>query len=243
MRVTSKWQKTILFLLATGLPANADPGAWIVTGINREGIPAQWVQLGSYEQLNADSFRVAAKASDEKGRQVVGKVDLNCRNKDYYWRPQGIFAQNSPWKTIPNGTGIQQVGAMFCKNTAAAEMWGFTSDTQNLWNGPVPSGEAGNAGGEWVLATDNDEREVYFNKAVSKANGVLQIAAWTRLKKGERSAGMAGDPISYQWINASCDSNKYSTFYKPDPSLPGSWLPPEQARPGGLVMQVKKIFC
>jgi hypothetical protein len=243
MRAANNFYKTILLLLLSGLPANAEANFWVVTGADRDGIPSQWVQLGSYEPLNADSFRVVAKLTYSGNRQVIGKIDLNCKNKDYYWRPQGIRAQTDAWRTIEAGTGIQQVGAMFCKNTAAAETWGFTSDTENLWKGPAPKSEPESSRGEWVLATDNDEREVYYNNDILKKGDTLQIATWTRLKKGERLAGKAGDPVNYQWIKASCSLSKSSAFYKPDPSLPGTWLPPLPIRPGGIVMQVKRDFC
>lgn len=246
----------ILFLaIGLGLPAAStalaqtpaeDQSAndtWHVIGFNENRIAVQWVQHKSYEVLNENSFRMNAKYANEKGGQTVGRIDVNCKNKDYYFRPNGVFAQQGSWLAIPSGSGIYALAVTYCKRTSARADWGYTPATSYLWDSPPPVGDPANAKGEWIEAVNNDEVEIYYNKSILRQGDIILFANYTRLKKGERSAAQGGDTTVYAWVRGSCKENLASRFYVSDKSVEGVWLPPESGRPGGSLMVVKKLFC
>ena len=216
---------------------------WHVIGFYKDRIAASWVQLKSYESLNENSFRLNAKFTNDRGIQIAGRIDVNCKNKDYYFRPNGIFGQNAPWAAIPDGSGVHGLATNYCRNTSARSAWGYTLETAYLWDAPPPEGDPANAKGDWVEATNNDDSETYYNTSVKMENGVVVYAFYTRAKKGDRSAAQPGDTSKYSWVRNSCTENLGSIFYKYDPSLKGAWAPPAPGRPGGANMITKKIFC
>lgn len=217
--------------------------SWFAVGFNERRIAVTWVQLNSFTFLNESSFRLNAKSANERGAQVVGRLDINCKNKDWYFRPNGVMFQGAPWATIPSGSGLEAVAKYFCKRTSAREEWGYSSSTKILWDQPSPEEQPGNAIGEWVLASDTDEAEVYFNDSVKAKDGFIQAASWSRSKKGERSAAQPSDTQNYYWMNVSCSSNLYSLFWKPDISVKGEWMPPNPGRPGGAATMIRKRYC
>lgn len=99
------------------------------------------------------------------------------------------------------------------------------------------------AAGEWILVYDRDDSEVYYNDAIEDFNGGKRFAMWTRLKKGDRSAANAADTAKYYWVNTSCANNQGSIFFKPEISVKGEWLSPQNGRPGGAGMTVRKKYC
>mgnify|MGYP004330785409 CR=1 FL=1 len=222
-------------------PAEFD--SWFPIGINENRIAVSWVQLKSYKELNENSYRLRAKFTYDNYGQVVGKLDVNCKNKDYYFRPQGVLFQGSPWAAIPKGSGIEAVANYFCKRTSAKSEWGYTEQTSYLWNKPDPMGDPANSLGEWVLHYDRDDAEGYYNTDVKKDGNSVIYATFTRLKKGDRSAANPGDTSKYHWINNSCIENLGSVFYQPDISVAGEWLAPVPGRPGGTNMEVRKKYC
>ena len=241
-----KKAKTALFAIyALVVPqmAGAAADTWFAIAVNENRIATGWVQLKSYESLNEDSFRLNAKFTNNRGAQIAGRIDINCKNKDFYFRPNGLFAQRGPWAAIPEGSGIQSIGRYFCRRTNSKTLWGYGDETKHLWDQPAPTREAGDAEGDWVLATETDEAEVYYNDKVLKRGDYLQVATWSRSKKGERSAAQPGDTQGYWWINVDCKSNRYTTFMKPDSAVEGVWLNPTPGRPGGAAMAARKRFC
>lgn len=216
---------------------------WHAIGFNKDRIATGWVQLKSYEPLNDNSFRLNAKFTNDNGVQIVGRIDVNCKNKDYYFRPNGIFAQNSPWAAIPEGSGVHGLAINYCRNTSARSAWGYTPETAYLWDAPPPQGDPANAKGDWVEATNSDDSETFYNTSAKIDNGVVVYAFYQRQKKGDRSAAQPGDTSSYSWVRNSCAENLASWFNKYDPSLQGVWMPPTPGRPGGANMITKKLFC
>jgi hypothetical protein len=225
------------------IAALAGDDTWMPVGFNDKRIAVSWVQARSYEPLNEYSFRLKAKGVNERGDQIVGRIDVNCKNKDFYFRPNGTWSQQSPWAAIAKGSAMEAVATYFCRRTAARGEWGYTQETEHLWKQPTPSGDPGNATGEWVLANETDEAEVYFNDGVILKKDFVQAALWSRAKKGDRSAATPGDTQGYQWMNVDCKANLNSIFYQPDKSVAGDWLNPVPGRPGGAAMQVKRRFC
>jgi len=224
-------------------PDTSSNATWVAIGFNSDRIAAAWVQLKSYEFLNENSFRMNAKFTNEKGTQIVGRIDLNCRNKDYYFRPLGISFQGAPWASVPNGSGIESVAKMYCKRTAAKAEWGYTPSTSYLWDAPLPTEDPSNAKGEWILVLDSDEGEAYYNDRVKIDNGIVTYAQYSRAKKGERSAANPTDSSQYTWIRTSCKENLGSFFFKPDISVDGVWLPPTPGAPNGTGIAVRRKYC
>lgn len=216
---------------------------WHPIGFNQDRVAAAWVQLKSYEELNENSFRMNAKFSNDKGGQLVGRIDLNCKNKDYYFRTDGFMFQRAPWASVPQGSGIDYMARLYCKRTAAKAEWGYAPETAYLWNAPVPEGDPANAKGDWIKAYDGDDRESYYNNRAVKQGDVITYAFYNRAKKGDRSAAQPGDTAAYGWMRNSCKENLGSFFYKPDLSVQGEWLPPQPGRPGGANMIVRKEYC
>jgi len=216
---------------------------WHVIGINKDRIASGWVQLKSYESLNENSFRLNAKFANDNGVQIVGRIDVNCKNKDYYFRPNGIFGQHAPWAAIPDGSGVHRLATYYCRKTSARSVWGYTPETAYLWDAPPPEGDPASAKGDWVEATNSDDAESYYNTSVKIDKGVVIYAFYSRAKKGDRSAAQPGDTAQYHWVRNSCTENLGSLFDNRNSSLQGIWMPPTPGRPGGTNMKIKKLFC
>ena len=221
----------------------SENNTWIPIGFNKDRIASMWVQLKSYEALNENSFRFNAKYTNDQGSQVAGRIDLNCKNKDYYFRPNGILAQRAPWAAVPKGSGIEGLAHLYCKRTSAKAEWGFTGETAYLWDAPAPTGDPANAKGEWKEAYVGDDIESYYNDSVTIVGDVVLYAFYYRIKKGDRSAAQGADTAKYQWIRNSCKENLASAYYKPDISVEGQWLPPQAGRPGGANMITRRAYC
>ena len=223
---------------------------WHVIGISKDRIASAWVQLKSYEALNENSFRMNAKFSNDNGVQIVGRIDVNCKNKDYYFRPNGILMQLAPWAAIPEGSGVHGLATTYCKSTSAKSEWGFKPETAYLWDAPPIEGDPANAKGDWVEVKNDDNIELYYNTDAKLErgfgpgdSGVIVYAAYSRTKKGDRSAAQASDNTEYQWVRNSCKENLYSRFVIRDSSLPGVWWAPQAGIPGGSAMATRKLFC
>ena len=169
--------------------------------------------------------------------------DLNCKNKDYYFRPTGLFSYGPTWLAIPEGSGVASVANIFCRNTSARSDWGYTDKTRYIWDQKKPEGDPSNLGGEWILHYDRDDGEGYYNTEVKKLGDTVIYGAYFRMKKGDRSAAQPGDTSKYLWAHKSCKENLSSEFFKPDESIEGFWLAPIPGRPGGTDMAVGKRFC
>lgn len=225
------------------IPDASANNTWHVVGINKDRIASGWVQLKSYESLNENSFRMNAKFTNDRGVQIVGRIDVNCKNKDYYFRPNGITMQLAPWAAIPEGSGVHGLATMYCKDTSAKAEWGYKPETAYLWAAPPVKGDPASAKGDWVQATNDDDVEAYYNTDVKLEDGVVVYAFYFRQKKGDRSAAQASDNAKYFWIRNSCKENLGSAFTISDSSVPGFWGPPTPGRPGGSNMTTRKLFC
>ena len=212
--------------------------SWFPVGYNKDRVAIFFVRLKTYEPLNENSFRLQAQVNNREGR-----IDINCKNKDYYFRPNGVSAQRAPWAVIAKGSGTESVAKFFCKRTAAKADWGYTTLTSYLWDIPRPTTDPSMAEGEWILFYDRDDGEAYYNDAVSSIDGGKMFAMWTRSKKGERSAATPGDSANYYWLSVSCTKNLGSAFVQLDRSVEGEWLAPVPGRPGGAGMVIRKKYC
>jgi hypothetical protein len=222
--------------------ANAGNDTWIPIGVNKDRIDAAWVQQSSYETLNEYSFRMNFKATDQ-GRQQTGQIEVNCKNKDYSERGNGIFAKSTSWSPIPSGSAAERLAEIFCKRTSARKNWGYLQEDSYLFDQPPPNDLPGNAKGEWILVSNTDEAESYYNDRVYRLIGFVQVASWVRQKKGDRPAAQPQDTQDFRWMNVSCSANKNSVFLKPDISVEGTWLAPTTGKPGGIEMLVRRKYC
>lgn len=234
--------RAVLLSQATKVDTSAND-TWIPVGYNKDRIAALWVQLKSYEELNENSFRVNAKSTNDNGVQIVGRIDLNCRNKDWYFRPNGIVFQGAPWAAVPQGSGVENLATMLCKKNSARTEWGYSPQTAYLWNYPPTNEDPANARGEWIKAYDGDDAEGFYNTSIKDEGDVVTFAGYTRYKKGDRPAVQAEDSAKYTWFRISCKENLGSVFYKPDISVDGVWVSPAPGRPGGMGFAVKKAYC
>jgi len=158
---------------------------WIPIGFNENKVASAWVRISTYEPLNENSFRFQGKYTNKNGVQIEGRVDLNCKNKDYYFRPNGVFAQNAPWAVIPEGSGIEVLAKLYCKRTAAKAEWGYTSDTAYLWDAPIPTKPADMATGEWIKFYDKPDGTSFYNDGVERDGNVVTFAFYYRTRKDD----------------------------------------------------------
>ena len=215
---------------------------WIPIGFDDRRIAIFWTRVSTYTPLNENSFRVQVQYKTNNGIVIEGRMDVNCKNKDYYIRPNGVFAQNAPWAVIPKGSGYESLAVYFCKRTAAKAEWGFTPETSAIWDAPIPTISADSAEGEWIKHYDKPDGESYYNDAVTLENGIVTFAMYYRSTKGDMSTTNQ-DQTFYGWLRGSCKRNISSVYRQLDPSVPGIWLPPTPGAPGGATMIVRKKFC
>ena len=215
---------------------------WIPIGFNENKIAALWIRISTYEPLNENSFRFQTKFTNDRGAQMEGRLDINCKNKDYYVRPNGVLVQNAPWAVIPKGSGVETAAKLYCKQTAAKEDWGFTPETAILWDAPIPTKPADMASGEWINHYDKPDGESYYNDGIEKDGDVITFAIYYRTTRADMSQKNK-DEAKYLWVRTTCKRNIGSIYVQLDPSVPGVWLPPTPGRPGGAGMTVRKKFC
>ena len=72
---------------------------WHPVGVDNYGNITQWINLLSYKTLNNDSFRMQMKLV-EGNKQILGRLDINCRNKDYYLRKRKQMSQRGTWNSL-----------------------------------------------------------------------------------------------------------------------------------------------
>jgi hypothetical protein len=234
------------FFIFFAIPAVAEESSWVVIA-TKDGMPALWIQPSSYESINPDSFRLRSKLRHpSNGVEYEGKIDVNCRNKDYWWKPDSVFGAEwfgrGNWKTVVTGTPTYLIGIIYCKRTLAAQSWGYTGDTAFLWDQTVPTVSAGDAKGDWVLVGNNDKVEHYYNKTVINKGDFIQVAVRMRLRSGDQIDAGPSERNVYNWLNVSCKSNYYSELSALRQGIPSFWLAPKQDS-GGLVSAVRKAFC
>lgn len=216
---------------------------WVPLGYNKNRVATFWARLSTYKPLNENSFRVQVQYTNNKGRQFEGRMDVNCKNKDYYVRPNGVLAQNAPWAVVPKGSGIETLARYFCKETSARSEWGYKDSTKYLWDAPTPpSYSPVEATGEWIQFMDRADIQSYYNDDVIIDGNNITFGMWSETTKGDMSTDNQ-DIQSYHWIVTNCKRNLFSLWVVLDESVDGIWGPPMPGRPGGGVMTVRKKFC
>lgn len=216
---------------------------WVPISINEQRIATAWIQLSSIETLNENSVRVNAKYTHKEHGQITGRLDINCKNKDYYFRPNGILFTGPNWASIEKGSGMEGAAQLLCKSTAAKGQWGYTEETRYLWDLRPPTGDPSSATGEWLLARNDDEAESYWNNSIIRTADVAIVAVFERSKKGDRSAAAPSDTAQYFWVATSCRENLGSFYVVLDKASIGYWGPPVPGRPGGIGMKVRAMHC
>ena len=164
---------TIIWILifysinSTGkLFANTQSFEWHPVGVDNYGNITQWINLSSNKPLNNDSFRMQMKLI-EGNKQILGRIDINCRNKDYYLRKGKKMSQRGVWSSLIKGTSFEEIAQVYCKNTEAAPLWGYTPATKYLWNIEKPSYPASNHEGNWITLYKNNSGEFKYNSTIA----------------------------------------------------------------------------
>ena len=147
------------------LLANSKSFEWHPIGVDNYGNITQWINLLSYKSLNNDSFRIQMKLV-EGNKQILGRLDINCRNKDYYLRKRKQMSQRGTWNSLEKGTSFEEIAQFYCKNTAAAPVWGYTAETKYLWDIEKPSYSASNHQGDWITLYKNNSSEFKYNSNI-----------------------------------------------------------------------------
>ena len=203
-------------------------GGWYPFGFDKNSNPVSLVQLLSYQVLNENSFRLNTRFTYPERGKIDGKLDVNCKNKDYYIRTKRIYSQRNIWASIPVGSGVEGISKYFCKRTSGKDKWGYTQSTKYLWNSVPPTGNASDVSGEWIQHSDGIGW--YNNQVIKNENSV--IYAFFLKSNGK-----------YMWVNTSCKDNIRSISYQPDKVVPEIWLSPTTGKPGGIDNFIRKKFC
>ena len=205
-------------------------GSWVPFGYDKNGNTVNYVQLLSYKKLNKNSFRLKSKFTNTNNEQIEGKLDVNCKNKDYYIRPNGVMSQRATWAGIPKGSGVEILSKYLCKRTAAREEWGYVERTSYLWNHSSPLSKPSEASGEWIQHSDGLG---WYNTEIIKAKNSVIYAYFSKSQS----------KTQYVWVNNSCIENLGSVFYQPSSYVNGEWLSPKRGRAGGANEAVRKLYC
>jgi len=205
-------------------------GSWFPFGFDKKGNAVNFVQLLSYKKLNKNSFRLKSKFNNINNQQMEGKLDINCENKDYYIRPNGVMSQRATWASIPKGSGIDILSKYLCKRTEAKAKWGYTKRTFYLWGYSLPIRNPSEASGEWIQHSDGLG---WYNTEIKKAENSVIYAYFSKSKS----------KTPYTWVNNSCIENLGSVFFKPNKSVEGEWLSPKVGRVGGANEIIRKLYC
>lgn len=194
---------------------------WVPLGVNENRIAVFWARLSTYKPLNENSFRVQVQYTADNGRQYEGRMDVNCKNKDYYIRPNGVLFQGAPWAVIPKGSGYERLARYFCKDTSAKAEWGYKESTRNLWDAPAPpSYSPSEAAGEWIQYMDRRDIQAFYNDDVIIDGHNITFAIWAETTKGDMSANNQ-DIQNYRWAITNCKKNFYAMWDVLDESVAG----------------------
>tara|TARA_B100000214_G_scaffold375418_1_gene361656 strand:- start:1734 stop:2510 length:777 start_codon:yes stop_codon:yes gene_type:complete len=224
------WQNRELCATNESKRKSIQYGSWVPFGFDENGNAVNYVQLLSYEKLNKNSFRLKSKFTSINDKQIEGKLDVNCQNKDYYIRPIGKMSQRGTWASIPKGSGIEILSRYLCKRTAARDEWGYTERTSYLWDYLSPQSNPSEISGEWIQHSDGLG---WYNTEVREAENSVIYAYYSKSKSNNQ----------YVWVNNSCIDNLSSIFYRPSNSVDGEWLSPKRGRPGGASEMIRKSYC
>ncbi len=215
---------------------------WQPVGVDNYGNITQWVNLLSLEPLNNDSFRMQMKLV-EGNKQILGRLDINCRNKDYYLRKKGKMSQKGTWTSLEKGTSFEEIAQIHCKSTGAASLWGYTSATKYLWDIEKPSYPASNHEGNWVTLYKNNSSEFQYNSNTQNKKDYILAAYFYQKKQSFKNNPFISRKYDYGWIAVSCKSNLSSVFKKLNTPTSGEWMAPIPGPIGGGANLIRRAKC
>ena len=236
------------FLLFTNLNFNEKLLAknskfdWLPIGFDNYGNITQWINLLSYKSLNKDSFRIQVKLV-EGSKQILGRLDINCRNKDYYLRKRKQMSQRGTWNSLVKGSSFEEIAQFHCKKTDAAPLWGYTSATKYLWDIDKPSYPASNHEGNWITLYKNSSSEFKFNSNTQKKSGYILAAYFYQKNHSFKNNPYVSRKSDYGWIAVSCKDNLSAVFRKLSTSNSGEWMAPKPGPIGGGANLIRKAEC
>ena len=222
--------------------ANTKSFEWQPVGVDNYGNITQWINLLSYETLNDDSFRMQMKLADGN-KEILGRLDINCRNKDYYLRKRKKMSQRGTWKSLVKGSSFEEIAQFHCKKTDAAPLWGYTSSTKYLWDIEKPTYPASNHEGNWVTLYKNNSSEFKYNSNIQKKSGYILAAYFIQKKQSYKKNPYISQKSDYGWIAVSCEANLSSIFRKLGNSASGEWMAPKLGPIGGGASLIRKAKC
>ena len=222
--------------------ANTNGFEWQPVGVDNYGNITQWINLLSYEPLNNDSFRMQMKLV-KGNKQILSRLDINCRNKDYYLRKRKQMSQRGTWKSLVKGSSFEEIAQFHCKKTDAAPLWGYTSSTKYLWDIDKPSYPAANHKGNWITLYKNNSREFKYNSNTQKVSNTILAAYFYQKNQSFKKNPYVSQKFKYGWIAVSCKTNLHSTFKKFSDLSSGEWLAPKPGPIGGGASLIRKAKC
>ncbi len=224
------------------LSANTKSFEWHPIGFDNYMNITQWINLLSYEPINNDSFRMQMKLL-EGNKQVLGRLDINCRNKDYYLRKKREMSQRGTWNTLVKGSSYEEIAQIFCKRTNAASSWGYTKATKYLWDIEKPQYPASSHEGDWVTLYKNNSREFKYNSNTKKISDYVLAAYFYQKRQSFKQNPYISQKSDYGWIAVSCKTNLSSVFRKLSNSTSGEWMAPKPGPIGGGASLIRKAKC
>ena len=222
--------------------ANTKSFEWQPVGVDNYGNITQWINLLSYEPLNKDSFRMQIKLV-EGNKQILGRLDINCRNKDYYLRKRKQMSQRGTWNSLVKGSSFEEIAQFHCKKTDAASLWGYTSATKYLWDIDKPSYPASNHEGNWLTLYKNSSSEFKYNSNIQKKSDYILAAYFYQKNHSFKNNPYVSRKSDYGWIAVSCKANLSSVFRKLNTSNSGEWMSPKSGPVGGGANLIRKAEC
>ena len=222
--------------------ANTKNFEWQPVGVDKYGNITQWINLLSYEPLNNDSFRMQMKLV-KGNKQILSRLDINCRNKDYYLRKRKQMSQRGTWNSLVKGSSFEEVAQFHCKKTDAAPLWGYTSATKYLWDIEKPSYPASSHEGNWLTLYKNSSSEFKYNSNTQKKSDIILAAFFYQKNHLFKNNPYVSRKSEYGWIAVSCKANLSSVFRKLSNSNSGEWMAPKPGPIGGGASLIRKAKC
>ena len=224
------------------LLAHNKKSEWQPVGVDNYGNITQWINPSSYKSLNKDSFRIKIKLL-EGNKNVRGRLDINCRNKDYYLRKKREISQKGPWNKIIKGSSFYEIAKFYCKRTYAASNWGYTTATKYLWDIEKPTYSASSHEGNWVTLYKNNSSEFKYNLNTQKNSDYVLAAYYYQQNQSYKDSKSRLPKSYYGWIAVSCKTNLHSIFKKFGHHTEGEWMAPKKGVRGGGASFIRKENC
>ena len=230
--------------LGEKLMARGKSFEWHPVGVDQYGNITEWINISSFKDLNKDSFRLQMKLLEEN-KAILARLDLNCRNKDYYLRKKRKMSQKGTWNSIPKGSSFEEIAKFYCKKTSAASNWGYTANTKYLWGIEKPTLEASspNLQGKLIKVYKNNSSEFQYNSKIKKLTDSVLAAYYFKKKSHKKYSPHISSKYNFGWIVVSCKEKLHSTFKKFDNTNIGEWTAPKTGRIGGGADAIRKAEC